>query len=283
MDPNASYDESLDPDYTLSNAAELDSESDDGEADLTLYPDEEPVLQADTTAKRVAIPFHNFHGLVHKHEVPRKLLHSGIGFVVLYLHLQGLRTKHCWEPVLVACVIIYLLDQIRFRWALFNKAYCLVVGFLMREKEVNEINGVIWYQLGCVLAFYFQKHDVGVMSILLLSWSDTAASTVGRALGKYSPKIARGKSLIGSVAAFATGVAACYIFYGYITPRYPQFAYDYEYIPSENALGLHTLALCCGFIAAISEGIDIGGLDDNFTIPLLSSIFLKIVIDMGKL
>ncbi|GAV26699.1 hypothetical protein PMKS-000154 [Pichia membranifaciens] len=169
-----------------------------------------------------------------------------------------------------------------FNWPFFNKLYCSTVGFLMREKEVNSINGVIWFQLGSVITFMSQSQDVAVMAVLLLSWSDTAASTVGRRFGHASPKLARGKSLVGSVAAFVTGIIACYVFYGVVAPRYPQYNQGFEYDPSTNMLNLHTLALLSGFIAAVSEGIDIAGLDDNLTIPVLSSFFLSGVIKLGK-
>lgn len=270
------YDESQDPDYTISNTLVV-SDEDSGEE-----TDAEELKKEDTTAHTFKIPYHDFHSFIHKHEVPRKFLHSMIGFVTLYLHCSGYRTESAWWPTLVGCGVVTLIDLVRFRWHAFNRAYCVVVGFLMREKEIHQFNGIIWYQLGCVIAIYFQKQDVAVMSVLLLSWSDTAASTVGRALGKYSPKIARGKSLVGSFAAFLVGVSSCYIFYGYITPHYPQYSYNFEYEASDNALGLHTLALACGFIAALSEGIDIWNLDDNLTIPMFSSIFMRIVIDLGK-
>lgn len=272
------YDESLDPDYTLSNTVVVSDEDTDSEIEI----DHDDEKKEQTTEKTVQIPYHNFHSFIHKHEVPRKFLHSLIGFITLYLHCKGFRTESVWEPTLKSCLIVGVLDLIRFRWDAFNRAYCVVVGFLMREKEIHQFNGIIWYQLGCIIALYFQKQDVAIMSVLLLSWSDTAASTVGRALGKYSPKIARGKSLVGSFAAFLVGVSSCYAFYGYIAPNYPQYNYDFEYNPNENALGLHTMALACGFIAALSEGIDLWNLDDNFTIPMFSSIFLRIVIDLGK-
>lgn len=272
------YDESMDPDYTLSNTVVVSDDDTDIESDIENEKKDET-----TETTTFKIPYHNFHSFIHKHEVPRKFLHSLIGFVTLWLHCSGYRTDTVWEPTLKAAVVIIILDLIRFRWGAFNRAYCMVVGFLMREKEINQFNGIIWYQLGCVIALYFQKQDVAIMSVLLLSWSDTAASTVGRALGKYSPKIARGKSLVGSFAAFLVGVSACYAFYGYISPNYPQYNYNFEYNPNENALGLHTMALACGFIAALSEGIDLWNLDDNFTIPMFSSIFLRIVIDLGKI
>lgn len=326
------YDESQDPDFTMSNInnislSELEVSDDDDEDDNnnkeTLDDDDEdddddeildladsdtdldsslttndenvktksknnnnPIesINKNNSNSSVNLSIHKkFYSFIHKNEVPRKLFHVSIGFISLYLHCHGYKTKNIWKPVSIAVSCIFLLDLIRFNWPYFNSLYCSVVGFLMREKEINSINGVIWFQLGCVITFIFQKQDVSVMSVLLLSWSDTAASTIGRKFGYLSPKLARGKSLIGSFAAFITGIIACYTFYGLITPNYPQISKDFEYNPNNNILNLHTLALLSGFIAAVSEGIDIAGLDDNLTIPVLSGFFLSSVIKLGKL
>lgn len=306
LDIDASYDESADPDYTMSNATvyideeeeDLGYESDimDDIANLSGVDDEiidkmkkslasGSSASLSSTASTVTLPIHkNFYSLIHKHEIPRKLFHVSIGFITLYLHLKGYKTNKTWQPISIAMSIIFLLDLLRFQWPYFNKLYCATVGFLMREKEVNSINGVIWFQLGAVLTFMFQKQDVSVMSILLLSWSDTAASTIGRAFGHLSPKISKSKSLVGSIAAFFTGVFACYFFYGYITPNYPLVSQggDFEYDPATNHLNLQALSLLSGLVAAVSEGIDIAGLDDNLTIPLFSGLFLSFVIKLGK-
>lgn len=290
-----SYDESLDPDYTLSNATMLDSDDeDDIDIDDEIDDDLEDlksekleteksstISKEDLDSPTPTLPSH-FYSIIHKHEVPRKLFHVSIGFITIYLHINGVKTADVWQGTSVAVSIIFILDMIRFNWPYFNHLYCLTVGFLMREREINTINGVIWFQIGAILTFMFQKQDVSIMSILLLSWSDTAASTIGRNFGYLSPKLSNSKSLIGSFAAFVTGVFSCYLFYGIITPMYPQVSTNFEYDPSTNHINLLTLSLLSGFIASVSEAIDIAGIDDNLTIPLFSGIFLSNVIKLGK-
>lgn len=317
---NETYDESTDPDFTLSNNTAMDileGDSDDDEDEEELDTDDGEVadllddqgsesdvdnaiekiqtslknqnssssnsISSLASTSTVTLPIHkHFYSFIHKNEIPRKLFHVSIGFVTLYLHLHGYKTSNTWQPTSIAVSCIFLLDLIRFSWPYFNTLYCATVGFLMREKEINTINGVIWFQLGSIITFLFQKQDVAVMSILLLSWSDTAASTFGRKFGHLSPKISASKSLVGSIAAFFTGVFSCYLFYGVITPLYPQFSTDFQYDPQTNHINLYTLALLSGFIAALSEGIDIAGLDDNLTIPVFSGFFLSAVIKLGQ-
>lgn len=314
------YDEALDPDFTNTTSTiftddssdsddeyDIDDDKDndadspdfidlteiesstDLESDLShdkpnnLLPSSNSTSSLTSNNSMLVLPIHKkFHSFIHKHEIPRKVFHVSIGFITLYLHCNGYKTRNVYNHVIKAVSTILFLDILRFNWPYFNKLYCSTVGFLMREKEVDAINGVIWFQIGSIITFIFNKQDVAIMSILLLSWSDTAASTIGRKFGKYSPKLARGKSLIGSIAAFFTGIIACYIFYGYICLKFPQFSVDFEYNPNENIINLNTLALLSGFIAALSEGIDIFNLDDNLTIPVLSGFFLSNVIKLGK-
>ena len=170
----------------------------------------------------------------------------------------------------------------------------------MREAEAHDrYNGVISYLAGLWVTMRFCRKDVAVMSVLLLSWCDTAASTVGRAWGRYTPRIRRGKSLAGSLAAFGMGVGAAVFFYGFVAPSGKggminsgsnAFAFDDSLTlpaPIREALGwtasqasiegapaLGVLSVITGLMVSVSEAIDLWGLDDNLTIPVLCGIEL---------
>lgn len=223
---------------------------------------------------------HVFGDYVRKHEIPRKVLHSSIGFITLYLYTQGIQTSVFPVYFHTAFITIFTLDLVRFNSKRFNYAYCQVVGLLMREKEIHGFNGVIWYILGIDFSFTLFSKDLALLSVLLLSWSDTAASTCGRTWGHLTPKIARNKSLAGSFAAFCVGVLSSYLLYGYFIPQYQQYNAPGAifWTPETSYLNLHTMSILAGFVTALSEGIDLFNWDDNFTIPVLSSIFFYIVI-----
>ncbi|GAV55222.1 hypothetical protein ZYGR_0AS05460 [Zygosaccharomyces rouxii] len=231
--------------------------------------------------EEISLKSHQWFGtFIAKNEVPRKLFHSSIGFITLYLYTQNVDYKKVKWPLIYAFVIIGALDLLRLRWPLFNKAYCRTVGALMREKEIHGYNGVLWYLLGLIFSFSLFSKDVAVISLFLLSWSDTAASTIGRKYGYLTPKISGNKSLAGSLAAFAVGVITCFTFYGYFVPRYYYVNRPGEiaWSPDSSFLGLFQISWLGGLVAALSEGIDLFNWDDNFTIPFLSSIFLHSVI-----
>ncbi|CCD24870.1 diacylglycerol kinase NDAI_0E00540 [Naumovozyma dairenensis CBS 421] len=225
-----------------------------------------------------------FGDFITKHEIPRKVFHSSIGFITIYLYTKGIDYKKIKTPLIYAFVIIFILDLIRLRWAYFNKLYCGTVGALMRKKEIHTYNGVLWYILGLIFSFSFFSKDVALISLFLLSWSDTAASTFGRKYGYLTPKLARNKSLAGSLAAFIVGFVTTLLFYGYLVPRYDYVNKlgEIQWTPQTSKLSLNTLSWLGGLVGALSEGIDLFNWDDNFTIPVLSSIFLSTVIHVFK-
>lgn len=163
----------------------------------------------------------------------------------------------------------------------------------MRESEFSGWNGVIWYIVGTWTVLAVFPKDIATLSILLLSWCDTAASTFGRLFGRKTLQIRRGKSLAGSVAAFVVGSAATLYFYGKVVPETPLWPQDPNSaktflgslcfpmvgsISGPSALGV--VSVMTGLIGSVSELVDFYGFDDNVVIPILSAAgiwsFLKI-------
>ncbi|KAI1068910.1 hypothetical protein LB507_006458 [Fusarium sp. FIESC RH6] len=249
------------------------------------------------------IPIHrHWRTFVHKHEVPRKVLHVSIGFFVIWLYVTGTQTTSVTPWLMSALIPITTVDWLRHRYASVNRFYVKALGALMRESEYSGWNGVIFYLLGAWIVLFNFPKDVGIMSVLLLSWCDTAASTFGRLWGRYTPRLRKGKSLAGSTAAFLVGVGTSYFFYGWLVPTIGPFPGDENFmfkgilsLPKticeavgvsqeqttiSGAVALGVMGLWSGFVASASEVVDIFGWDDNLTIPVLSGIgiwgFLKI-------
>ncbi|KAK0389974.1 hypothetical protein NLU13_3547 [Sarocladium strictum] len=249
------------------------------------------------------IPIHrHWRTFVHKHEVPRKALHVSIGFFVVWLYLSGTQTSSVPPYLMAGLIPIAASDWLRHRYETLNRTYVRLLGALMRESEYAGWNGVIFYLLGAWITLFFFPKDVGVMGVLLLSWCDTAASTFGRLWGRYTPRLRRGKSLAGSLAAFLVGVATSLFFWGWLAPSFGPFPGDETFmfkgtlslpttvtqalgIPAAKAtiggsLALGVMSIWSGFVASASEVVDLFGWDDNLTIPALSGIglwgFLKL-------
>ncbi|KAK7700206.1 Diacylglycerol kinase [Botryosphaeria dothidea] len=243
------------------------------------------------------IPIHQeWRSFIHRHEIPRKILHTSIGFLTLGLYASYAQPSQI-HPVLLALFIpIFTTDIIRHRYPAVNRFYIRCLGALMRESEVDGWNGVIWYLLGAWAALRFFPKDIGVMAVMLLSWCDTAASTAGRRWGRYTPQVRRGKSLAGSLAALLAGVATAAAFYGWIAPKVQSqnptidtgdFAFAFQGqlgLPAAvkgylgmgdeqgsigGTLALGVMSFVAGVVASASEAIDLFGWDDNVTIPVL--------------
>ncbi|KAK5110089.1 Diacylglycerol kinase, partial [Cryomyces antarcticus] len=136
------------------------------------------------------IPIHQeWRSFIHRHEIPRKILHVSIGFLALYLYRRGTQPSSIHPVLLTLLIPISATDLLRHHSPRFNRFYIRCLGALMRESEVDGWNGVIWYLLGAFTALRLFPKDVGTLAILLLSWCDTAASTFGRLWGRYTPRV----------------------------------------------------------------------------------------------
>lgn len=186
------------------------------------------------------------------------------------------------------------MDYARHTFPAINRVYVSALGALMRESEVEGWNGVIWYLLGAWTVLRFLPKDVGTMSILLLSWCDTAASTFGRLYGRYTPRVRKGKSVAGSAAAVVVGVLTAGLFWGIVAPACPAYQDGFMFggsltlpEPVRNVFGLTEgqaevkgwlalgiVSVWSGLVASASEVVDLFGWDDNLTIPVLSGLGL---------
>lgn len=153
-------------------------------------------------------------------EVPRKVLHTSIGFITLHQYMKGsAHPAKITQGLAKTLLVIVSADILRFRSPKFARVYEALLGFLMRPAEKSHWNGVIFYLLGVITSLATLPLDISVLSILILSWVDTAASVVGRVYGTEgarlpSPPFARRKSLAGFVGALVVGTATAAGFWG---------------------------------------------------------------------
>ncbi|KAG8793622.1 hypothetical protein FRC12_002182 [Ceratobasidium sp. 428] len=221
-------------------------------------------------------------------EIPRKALHSSIGFLVLPLYFSRPEIAPIINVLAVGLAFVSAADVLRLNCRPFARLYENLLGAFMRESEKTQINGVIWYLVGVIFVLKFYPRDVAVVSILILSWCDTAASTVGRAWGRYTPKLPRSiffipiaprKSLAGALGAVVTGSLITFTFWGWaVTPEFivgepPVWSWD-RTSSTGGWFGLGALSLASGLVAGITEALDIGGLDDNLTLPVISGALI---------
>ncbi|KAJ3549084.1 hypothetical protein NM688_g5220 [Phlebia brevispora] len=184
------------------------------------------------------------------------------------------------------CVIVPA-DVLRLHHSGFERTYEKYLGFLMRESEKKATNGVIWYILGVIWVLSLYPLDIAVVSILILSWADTAASTIGRLWGRYTPRLparvpilglplAPRKSVAGFIAGSVTGALITAGFWGGLSTLgniQPVWSWN-SGITGTGVLagwmGLGIISVVAGVISGVAEALDLGSLDDNLTLPIIS-------------
>ncbi|RDB30196.1 CTP-dependent diacylglycerol kinase 1 [Hypsizygus marmoreus] len=236
-------------------------------------------------------------------EIPRKLLHSSIGFFTVYLYVSEGNVKNVVLVLWTALAVIVPADFLRLRYPRFERIYERCLGFLMRESEKKTSNGVIWYILGVNFALTVYPLDVATVAILILSWADTAASTFGRLLGSKTSRLparmpvlrlplAPRKSVAGFIAASITGALIAAGFWTWIAP-FRSASTDVSWwwdggVRASSSLlgslgidgpglggaggwvGLCAISLMAGLVSGVAEALDLGSLDDNLTLPIIA-------------
>jgi len=100
-------------------------------------------------------------------EIPRKTLHSSIGFLTLWLYwLDPPTLKPLITVLSTGLVSVASVDLLRLRFPAFAEVWEQFLGFLMRESERDKINGVVWYLIGVIFVLGLYPRDVAVVSIL---------------------------------------------------------------------------------------------------------------------
>lgn len=290
FDANSSYLEEDDDSWLQEALSSSDSSEDDEVCeDLMLgqksegdvHVEETEILDDDSLVMPKATTL--VSKFVMRHEVGRKVLHSFIGVFTLKMFTLGITAKQFIFPLSILFILVFLNDYIRLNNPEINKRVVRATWWMIRENEINGYNGVLWYLAGLILVFVFFPKDICMMLVLLLSWADTAASTVGRAWGKYTPKFTPNKLVAGCLGLLVAGVILCLLFYGYFVPAYPEANTDISWLAKTSQMSLASYALAAGFIASGSEMVDFMGIDDNFSIPVISAVALYILVRATEL
>ncbi|KAI6128147.1 hypothetical protein EDD16DRAFT_1472665 [Pisolithus croceorrhizus] len=228
-------------------------------------------------------------------EIPRKALHSSIGFLTLYLWTSDGSRDHVVMALSSALAVLIPVDILRLRYPSFERAFEKCVGIFMRDSERRTSNGVIWYMIGVNTVLVTLPLDIAVVSVAILSWADTAASTFGRLYGQFTPRLparlpilglplASRKSLAGFIAAAITGAAVAVGFWSFVAPLREQsseLSWTWEggvggtFADSGSKMfsgwtGIATIGIVTGLVTAVAEALDLGSVDDNLSLPIIT-------------
>jgi diacylglycerol kinase (CTP) len=167
-----------------------------------------------------------------------------------------------WVSLTLLCVCWVLFvpaDFMRQKNSEMNRSVLRLFQPIMRKNEVDRLAGTTYLLTGVILIAALFDRGVVALSLLFLAFADPIASYVGIKYGK--DKIFGHKSVQGFMAAFFVCAILCYIYL------------------SSNGVHEHILiaSLLAGLVGALAELIPLWKIDDNFTMPVLSSIGLSIL------
>ena len=161
--------------------------------------------------------------------------------------------------LVLAWVLFVPTDFVRQKNDKLNKYLLDIFRPIMRTNELNRLAGTTYLISGTLLIALFFNEGIVSLSLLFLAFADPIASYVGIKYGR--DKIFGHKSVQGFVAAFVICTALTYLFLYYNQVQ------EYIYIAS----------LLAGFVGALAELIPLGKLDDNFSMPVMSSVGLTVL------
>jgi diacylglycerol kinase (CTP) len=181
-------------------------------------------------------------------------------------HMSGVFTLFaCWQsfPYWLSMILLGLAwvsfvpaDFLRQRNAKLNKFVSTAFKPIMRGSEYNRLAGTTYLITGVLLIAALFTKEVVSLSLLFLAFADPIASYVGIKYGTV--KIFGHKSLQGFLAALVVCFLATLAFLFYNDVK-------------EN---LFIISLLAGFVGAMAELVPLAKIDDNFTMPLMSSLGL---------
>ena len=189
----------------------------------------------------------------------RKIWHMA-GVFGMFLAYVLLPESVSYTILAIAVLLFLPVDILRQRYPALNDWMVHAFKPIMRTHEIHKIAGTTYLLTGVSLVVAVFPRPVVALTLLFLAFADPIASFIGIKYGK--DKIFGHKSIQGFMAAFVVCAIATGI---YLT---------YYNIMLDRVI---VISLLAGLIGALAELVPIGKIDDNFTLPVLSSIGLYIL------
>ena len=185
-----------------------------------------------------------------KDELMRKLIHicSSIFAYALFFFNQ----ETVCLIVGIGSILILIFEILRINYQSINRIFIKIFGKVTRNFEKNKLTGASYVMLSSfiVLLPVFESY-VCIISILVMSYSDTAAAIIGK---KYGKTKIFSKTLEGSFAFFIVAFIIALVMY-----------------PQINL----ALSITAIVIATIVEILPLN-IDDNFSVPITVALIISI-------
>jgi dolichol kinase len=188
-----------------------------------------------------------------RYVIIRKLLHLLTALIpIVYIFMPRFTMVII---LIILGVLALLIDFARLEVKSFGKFFNSYFGKLLWKKEKETLTAATHYVAAAFLSVYFFDKWIAIAVLLFLSFGDTAAHIIGVKWGKI--RLDTEKTVEGSLA--------CLVICLSISSLLPQ---------------PELLVLFVGSVVASLVEFFPFGIDDNFTLPLISGAAMEIIVKM---
>jgi dolichol kinase len=202
--------------------------------------------------------------ILHRHRslphLERKFYHFMMGMICFSLY--AFLVEKTTALLLLALIggPLVVLDILRLKNPEMNDVALRIFGKFMRREELKSVSGNSFFVMGLLVIVAFFPKPVVLLSVLYLAIGDPVAAVVGSFYGRH--KIIGKKSWEGAGANFLCSSLASWA-----------MGFSYFGFSAEKAL---ILGLLGGTVSVLAELLPTP-IDDNFTIPVVSSLLLSVL------
>ena len=203
--------------------------------------------------------------------LPRRAQHACSGLAILGVYESELLSRSQCVGTLLCCSFVYFtIHRARLSYPGLNRLLVQQFANILRKEEtVNVVPAAFWFLLGCAFSILLFPRTVCCLALVHVSIGDPAAGLVGTYF--RSPRYVKGKTLAGTAGAFLFSAMGSLIF---LSSRGDS---------DMAATALLPVSLLAGITAAVAEGWNILGLNDNLTMPLVSGTLLLLASEIFPL
>ena len=223
-------------------------------------------------------------GLTYRFNLNRKVFHFCGIFIPLFFFFRVFDlfpvnwfaddTRSILFFILVLFSLLAIaIEILRFQFPVFQNLFFRFVGPLLKDNEINEINGSISYILANAILVGFFPREIAVLAMLFLLFGDPFAAFIGSRYGRT--RMWNGRSLEGSLAGIFSAFFFGFLFLCSIT----LYSHGQSVFSLWDQMGPRPeiwLTLFLGVLSAfILEAVSSKGiLDDNLLMPLGSALVM---------
>ena len=189
--------------------------------------------------------------LTYGQEVRRKIIHLSSSSIALIVYIYG---KDFVLPFAISIgILLPILDYLRQKNLYLQNFYYIMFNDVTRYHEKNTLSGASWVFIGSSITILLFEQNIIIISILIMSLSDSFAAIIGI---KYGKTKLFDKSLEGTFAFLLTTTVIVFLF-------------------SNANYFINILTI---LIATICELFSSKLINDNIIIPIVSGLILSLSI-----